>query len=233
MASGVGIVKAQPGICSWHLTPLLAGNARRSVPRSLSPNCPRRGAGVNGALAVMIPVRQLMSSRLSQLTSLARSPSRPVSSRTARSRSPRSSAPPAEVSTALACAGVSRAARRVPAALRTGGSAQVTSCPACPAICRNRRNDRSGLQRLRAQDRITSRTGSHPGPDHIQDRITSRTCRAPGSDTRAVPPAQAVQEQPGNPQPLGDRPVGEIENYAVPATRSSPPGHVTSGERPA
>ena len=37
MASGVGIVKAQPGICSWHLTPSLAGSARRSVPRSLSP----------------------------------------------------------------------------------------------------------------------------------------------------------------------------------------------------
>ena len=48
-ASGVGIVKAQPEICAWHLTPSLAGHARRSVPRSLSPNCPRRGAGVNGA----------------------------------------------------------------------------------------------------------------------------------------------------------------------------------------
>jgi hypothetical protein len=28
--------------------PSLAGNARRSVPHSLSPNCPRRGTGVNG-----------------------------------------------------------------------------------------------------------------------------------------------------------------------------------------
>jgi hypothetical protein len=37
MASGAGIVKAQPEICSWHLTPSLAGNARRSLPRSLSP----------------------------------------------------------------------------------------------------------------------------------------------------------------------------------------------------
>jgi hypothetical protein len=36
MASGVGIVKAQPGICSWNLTPSLTGNARRSAPRSLN-----------------------------------------------------------------------------------------------------------------------------------------------------------------------------------------------------
>lgn len=38
MASGAGIVKAQPEICSWHLTPSLADSARRSVSRFLSPN---------------------------------------------------------------------------------------------------------------------------------------------------------------------------------------------------
>jgi hypothetical protein len=44
MACGVGIVKAQPGICSWHLTPSLA-----VVPvvqyLAPQPDYPRRGAG--------------------------------------------------------------------------------------------------------------------------------------------------------------------------------------------
>jgi hypothetical protein len=62
MASGVGTVKTQPEICSWHLTPSLAGNARRSVPRSLSPNCPRRGAGVNGASRLLAGYRSRRSS---------------------------------------------------------------------------------------------------------------------------------------------------------------------------
>jgi len=62
MASGVGIVKAQPQICSWHLTPSPAGNARRSVPRSLSPHCPRRGAGVNGASRLLAGYRSRRSS---------------------------------------------------------------------------------------------------------------------------------------------------------------------------
>jgi hypothetical protein len=62
MASGPGIAKAQPEICSWHLTPPLAGSARRSVPCSLSPNCQRRGAGVNGASRLLAGYRSRRSS---------------------------------------------------------------------------------------------------------------------------------------------------------------------------
>ena len=65
MASGVGIVKTEPEICSWHLTLSLAGNARCSgtflpQPQLSTPRCRRQ--------------RRLAAPRRLQVAALQRSP---------------------------------------------------------------------------------------------------------------------------------------------------------------
>ena len=114
MACGVGIVKAQPEICSWHLTPSLAGSARRSVPRSLSPNCPRRGAGVNGA-------SRLLAGYRSRRSSGNRSP--------LRRGGPRSRA---GAGIREQCSGSSAGRLSVSCWLRRASSDVVPVCPICP-----------------------------------------------------------------------------------------------------
>jgi hypothetical protein len=116
MASGVGIVKAQPGICSWHPPPSPAGSTRRSVPRSPQPNCPRPGAGVNGA-------SRLLAGYRSRRSSGNRSP--------LRRGGPRSRAGAGVLEE---CSGSFAGRLSVWCWLRRAGSDLVPVCPVCPGL---------------------------------------------------------------------------------------------------